>query len=62
MCDEGADRLRALRPAVGAELRLLGCEAPVPWREEGGACVFALPAGVEDLPRPLVLAFDLGEA
>ncbi|HRE93174.1 MAG TPA: hypothetical protein PL050_02890 [Fimbriimonadaceae bacterium] len=43
-------------------MRLLGCEAPVPWREEGGACVFALPAGVEDLPRPLVLAFDLGEA
>lgn len=62
LCDEGADRLRALRPALGGKLRLLGCEAPVPWHEEDGACVFALPAGAEELPRPLVLAFDLGEA
>jgi alpha-L-fucosidase len=60
LVEEGADRLGSLRPGLGAELRLLGCEAPVPWREEAGACVFTLPAGADHLPQPLVLEFELG--
>ncbi len=60
LVEEGADRLGSLRPALGAELRLLGCAEPVAWREEAGACVFTLPAGADHLPQPLVLEFELG--
>jgi alpha-L-fucosidase len=58
LVDESANHLKTLKPAPGAELRLLGYEAPVAWTEEDGICSFTLPAGIDDLPRPLALTFE----
>jgi alpha-L-fucosidase len=58
LVDEAANRLVSLRPGPGAELRLLGSDELVAWKEVDGACEFELPAGTDALPRPLTVYFD----
>jgi alpha-L-fucosidase len=58
LVEESARSLKALQPSAAAELRLLGHDGPVSWRQTEGACEFVLPEGIDQLPRPLALSFD----
>lgn len=59
LVDESATSLKSLKPAVGADLRLLGYDSPLVWSKDEGVCRFTLPSRIDDLPRPMTLAFDL---
>jgi len=59
LVDESATELQSRQPSAGGELRLLGHHSPVAWTQEAGICRFTLPNGIDHLPRPLTLSFEL---